>query len=714
MIKLLPTKQIVLNSVFVSVLVFFFLPAEIYVGNPLEFVSTPLVLVTNLLLFCGLFALLLMLPGFVPIKLWRKVYSTFLGGSFLALWVSGVFLVGDFGEFDGASFDLSKHTEILSDHSLWFKLILVLTCLTVWKWPAHLNRAITVIGTGLFIIGIANFYLAGSNQKTSWEPVNLKEFSRFSSEKNLLIVLMDTFQSDVFDDILKRDKTLARQLDGFQFYPDTMGVAPSTYLTMPAFHSGQTYNNMITLSEYYDVGVEEGSFLVELAEHGYQVDLINPITSVCPRGASTCKFQENLLLHNQQVTDSETSRLADLGLLRVIPGLLKQQIFDGNAGPISRLRNEVALSGLGHRVYQGNTVLQLMADSLWTDDSAPTAKLIHLFNTHAPYMFASDCQFVGVKNTQDRAHMTMQSECAMRWFVYLLEKMKQAGVYDHSMIILTADTGAGTIYGDDDLSSHYALAQGQESGELGRLMGGANPVLAIKYPGATGAIQRSNLQAQLSDIPKTVCASLNDCKKDLGINLRSDVPGTRIRPYVYYRWQNNYWGLNHIPGMIYYSIEGPLWLGSSWTRSFSENLRSSMTEVKFSEDDEDEIFGLGWSHVEVNQAGISKRWSIAKRAELFLPLPVGENISLQFKVLNAPGLSDQVMTIKVNGEIVGSRHLEDRVQFVTANVPATLVSSPLSEVVLEFSELKLPENPARRKISVSFYQLKIFLSGGEQ
>jgi hypothetical protein len=701
-------RSSILVATFISCLVFLFLPSEIYLRNQLEFISATSVLVQNLVFAALALTVVLALPVLIPVIAWRKVYVIALGGVFLALWFSGVFLVADLGEFDGFTFELERHGETLVFQGGMFALVLITSCLAMWKWPAYTMRAIAVIGIGLIIIATANFYQASRQQDSTWAPVNLQDISHFSLDQNLLIVLMDTFQSDVLEQIIEKDPSVGEKLDGFRFYPDTMGLAPSTFLTMPGFHSGKGYDSMMSLSEYYDLGVQKESFLTELADNGYQVDLINPIAGTCPEGANVCQRQENLLLHADEVTDVEASRLADLGIFRVVPGLLKQRVFDGTSGPITRLINEIALAGLELQIYQGNTVLNLIADNLWADNSPPSAKLLHLFNTHPPYMFAEDCQFTGVVDAIDRAHMTMQTACAVRWFLYFLDKMKAQGVYDNSMIILTADTGAGNIYGEDDLSSLYAQRHGVPPGELGRLIGGANPVLAIKFPDQRGPIQNSSVPAQLTDIPRTVCETLGDCTNHNGLDLRTDERTDRERTYKYYRWENRFWSLNHIPGILHYAVNGPLWLESSWSRKFSDTMPVEVSKVKFSLDDDPELFGFGWAEVEVSEAGISKRWSIAKRAELNLPLPTGKNLNFEFRVLTEPALDNQVMTIKVNGEVVGVRNLEHRVQFVTVNVPARLLTYPVSEVVLEFSELKEPQDVGRRKLSVSFYELNIY------
>jgi len=693
---------------FISGLIFLFLPSEIYLRNPLEFISTPAQLIRNLALGGLLLGIGLISPVLVPVARWQKTYAMLLGGLSAALWVSSVFLVTDLGELDGASFDLTRHSETLAYHTGWFVMVLLAACIGMWKRPMLVVGSMAVIGFGLTLIMVSNFYQVSQNKKGNFESVSLTDIARFSSNRNLLILVMDAFQSDILHEIVTEDPEMRRKLDGFQFYPDTLGVAPTTYLTMPAFHSGKNYNQKMSLPEFYDLGVREGSFLAELAQNGYQVDIVNPIASACPVGVNICNHQENLLLHEEQVTNTEAARLADLGFLRAIPGVLKQWAFDGTSGPVARIRSEIPLTGLKHRIFQGNTVQKLIADNLWVDDGRPTARLIHLLNTHPPFMFNKACEFIGVSKVIDRNHMTDQAVCAMRWFDYLLQSMKAAGVYDNTMIVLAADTGAGSVNGTDDLSSLYAGRHGVEPGELGRLIGGANPVLAIKYPNEHGLLQESQASAQLTDIARTVCENLKDCTKSQGLNLRTGEIKTRERTYLHYVWKHDYWSLEKIPGIVEYTIRGPLWLESSWSREFTGNLPTQISRVGFSDEDNPQIFGMGWGKVEINQGGISKRWSIAKRAELFLPLPTGSDLVLVFRVLSAPGLDNQVMKLRVNGEVIDSLSLERRLQTVTMSLPASLITVPVSKFVLEFSELKEPETADKRSISVSFYELNIF------
>jgi hypothetical protein len=695
-------------ATFIAGLVFLFLPSEIYLRNPLEFVSSPSLLIRGLLLGFTVTALTLALPALLPGPAWQRTWLITLGAIAFALWFSGVFLVPDFGSMDGTSFDLARHGRTLTVHTLLFVGALTSAIFGMRIWPAYMMSGLAVIGLGLAIMTVNNFHTVSTMQDGTFESVNPDEIARFSSNKNVLILLLDTFQSDILQVITRQQPAMLETLDGFLFFPDTMGVAPTTYLTMPAFHSGVSYNRLMSLPHFYDQGVRQNSFLGELARNHYQVDIVNPIASVCPENTNTCKYQENLLLKPREVAKTEASRLADLGIFRAAPGQIKKLVFDGSTGIVSRILKENPLTGLEHRIYNANSVLRTVADSLSVDDGPPTAKLIHLLNTHPPFMFDAECMFTGVSPVIDRSHQTAQTQCAMKWFVYLLEAMKQSGIYDNSLIILTADTGAGSIQAEDDLSSLYAQEHGVQPGELGRLIGGANPVLAIKLPNARGPMQTSSVQAQLTDIPKTVCESLGDCSNNFGLDLGKNRNVLRERIYHYYQFKHEYWGLDYIPGITQYSVLGPLWLESSWTQSPTDGEPQEIMRLNFSSDDDTGIYGVGWGSVEVESEEVSKRWATASQAELFLTLPVDKNLVFSFKGFRAPGLDQQEITLKINDEVIATRVLGGSLQEIYMPVPASSISSQETRILLEFSDLKEPENNEKRDLAVAFFSLVIY------
>lgn len=442
------------------------------------------------------------------------------------------------------------------------------------RFPHHVRRGLSVLTIGVVLTTSFTFYAkASGRQQNPPVHVDIQQLSRFDAKHNLLIVLMDTFQSDVLDTLLHENPELGHRLRGFHFYPNTLGVAPTTYLTMPAFHSGEPYDRVMSLYEYYDRGVRQGSFMAALAQNGYEVDLINPIASVCPNGARICVHQNTVFAQLGQDSPLDVTHLMDLGLFRVLPGVLKRYAFDGTMGLISYYLGDALLLGLNLNIYRANEVLDFMTDHMHITPGAPTARLIHLFNTHPPYMRDRHCQFIGLQKRINRQGMTEQTACAVDRFTAVLDAMEAHGIYDSAMVILVADTGASSPHGARDMANLYAAREAASAGAMGRLMGGANPVLAIKYPGSDGPLRVSKTAAQLTDIPHTVCAALGHCQHHRGLDLATSPPNPdRIRRYHDYTWKHEYWGLHNIPGIVTYDITGPLWRASAWTRTRDADL----------------------------------------------------------------------------------------------------------------------------------------------
>ena len=83
------------------------------------------------------------------------------------------------------------------------------------------------------------------------------------------------------------------------------------------------------------------------------------------------------------------------------------------------------------------------------------------------------------------------------------------------------------------------------------------------------------------------------------------------------------------------------------------------------------------------------RTSIALKTLVDISLPSGEELTLEFEVLMAPGLDDQKIKIKVDSVEVGSRNLEHRVQFITQEEHMTSAKfcTPSIAIVFQVSVL---------------------------
>src|SRR5262249_41791582 len=150
----------------------------------------------------------------------------------------------------------------------------------------------------------------------------------FSPIENVLVVLLDGLQADVADAVLRNTPPLAEAFEGFRFYKDTLRVAPTTFLSLPAIHSGSVYRAHDNFPTRFADAIPHHSFMTRFAQAGYQTTLINPIEGICPDQVATCTSAARILRSPGQQLRLEALRLLDLSLLRVAPIWLKQRIYN--------------------------------------------------------------------------------------------------------------------------------------------------------------------------------------------------------------------------------------------------------------------------------------------------------------------------------------------------------------------------------------------------
>ena len=72
----------------------------------------------------------------------------------------------------------------------------------------------------------------------------------FSKENNVIILMLDTFQSDVFQEIIVEDESYKDIFEGFIYYRDTLCGFPTTIASAPNFLTGQYFDNSISYPEF--------------------------------------------------------------------------------------------------------------------------------------------------------------------------------------------------------------------------------------------------------------------------------------------------------------------------------------------------------------------------------------------------------------------------------------------------------------------------------
>jgi len=571
--ELQAVKSIGLSTVLV-LNIFLFIPFTLYVGNFNEFtVSMSSILgayLRPIIFFIAVFTLF----GILLNSTAFPRYMAILAVTSILLWLQGNLMVWEYGLLDGRSIDWSKDT-----WRGWVDLGIWASALTFALFSGHrTGRLIIRSAVVVFSLQIALvlFMSIQSAQAFSDKPQikhtgdSPNEIYRFSSRENVLHIIADGFQSDIFEEIVNDGKDgdrFSKALDGFVFFKENMGVFPLTHMTVPAILSGKIYKNHMPRDEFLEEAIGGKTILNEAHRSGYEVDLAVPasLAHMYTKSHSTNTY---MVPANKHVTSSDyivydAAKLFDLALFRLLPHFLKKHVYNDQLWLTQSLLSDKKYMGL--RFFSHNAFLRQLRDNMTVDREAPVYKLVHLMLSHNPMVANENCEYAGQVLPTVRETVKIQARCSLVELVLLLEKMKDLGIYDDATIILMADHGAWV--------SPKGLRGQAGSGPDGKytafmnhtIVAMALPLMAIKPPNASGPMKTSLAFSSIIDTPTTIASIIG---LDAGFGGRSvfDVPigEPRERRHYSYQYDRSEWKAEYLAPIQEFIVTGSAFDSAAW------------------------------------------------------------------------------------------------------------------------------------------------------
>ncbi len=535
------------GALLTATVLFVQLPIVIWAGNASEFHSSPWQL-----LALGLAAVVVavlaaagVLHALGPRLRWVLACASCAIG--LAVWVHGNFFVGTMNLLNGQG----PPVDFDAGHPV-MRLIAAATITTlvgfvVAKAPRVASLVMTILLVGLYV-STAAAIMREPRRTTLSDQADAPGVLRVSTRENVLVVLLDGLEWSVARDAFQYSPDIAHAFDGFHAYPDTAGVAPSTFLSLPAIHSGTVYAPPAPVSQYFVEAIGRQSFMNRFADAGFDTVLLNPTEGICPSRVRACLDGALLLRSSAAHLKQEGLQLLDLALFRASPAWLQRRIFnDGQWLTAGRMDVPTEIA----RVLEGNHLLDHIARELRVDDGPPTVKFVHSLSTHAPYVLNQDCR------TYARNSLSLlvpQARCGLLAVAGLLDRLKEVGVYDNTVIVVMADHGFDPGRAGDDLARIWRS-----------LASAANPAFLMKPRGSRGPLTQVSDAIYLPDLGALLCAESPRCRARAPMPLPAVSP-RRSRVFNDYEWRHEFWRLRTVGGVVRYEIRGPVWKQSSWIR----------------------------------------------------------------------------------------------------------------------------------------------------
>jgi len=486
--------------------------------------------------------------------------ATLLATLSILIWLQGNVLLWDYGILDGRNIIWENYPwQGWVDGLIWTASILITIIFYKIAGNFFIKGAIFIF----FIQLISLSYLSYENwnliqhKKNKKPTAEITELLNFSGKNNVLHIVADGFQSDVFNELMHMEGLKNRyqsSFHGFVFFQETLGVFPYTRFAIPAFLAGEMYSNEVPKDTYIDNILKNETILSVANNEGYEIDIVSGDDYLINRYSNL----PHTNIYNMEdlggvgVRFKDTAVITDLSFFRITPHFLKKYIYNEQKWLTSQL---VANDNFFQFSYFLHThFLKILTHAMSAQRQKPVYKYIHIMNTHNPMVVNNNCEFSGQATRMNRTTLTIQSKCTLDTLSDLLDKMKTLGIYDSSLIIIHADHG-GWVPNYRQGPPPLLFSEGIESPEWVTSL--ASPLLTIKKPYSKEVFSVSDKQASLLDIPITISDIMNwDSNFNWQALDKMDTAMTRKRFFRFYVWQRDAWETDYTGSIQEFSVEG--------------------------------------------------------------------------------------------------------------------------------------------------------------
>jgi hypothetical protein len=556
------------------------IPSSIFLANRGEFtIQTAHLFMFTMPLFVAGLGLATIIYAVLP-----RVTRPYAVATLFALaglvWLQGNILVWDYGPLDGRSISWSDNrSRGFIDTAVWLTVLTLSFVIPKNLLKVSLTFSMVIIAFSLSMMGFGLLRQYDTSDVASIRDFQIEESNKFvySSEKNVILIVLDAFQSDVFAQVVK-DKEYSQVFDGFTYFPDAVGASYYTQLAIPALLTGEIYDNSLPRSDFL-----RGSFLkfgitTLLLRASFAVDLYPWVGW----GNETIYFDQAVAsnLKLKTLSDSkeriysernakEVLRLIDLSLFRSAPHFAKRFIFNDQKWFTIQIARALAPTSvkqsiLGDREYLANVFAKNALEMTALGSPEATFKYYHLKGAHRPLTVDPNLSFSDFNLPFTRQNYILSVKANIKAIGEYLDNLKAKDIFDNSLIIIVGDHGSGNI------PEVYI-----EPGEIGERIPGTKrnfqkdkargvPLVLIKRVDASAPMTINKAPVSLSDIPATILSELEIEGPSVGRSVFEVVPGeARTRTFSAFDYVSTH--NDYVSPMTVYEINGNSWRDSSWS-----------------------------------------------------------------------------------------------------------------------------------------------------
>lgn len=369
-------------------------------------------------------------------------------------------------------------------------------------------------------------------------------------DKNVLVFVVDWYDEQILEKVLREDESFLSSLDGFTCYTNATSLYSFTEMSVPYLLTGIEWQYDMDRDRYVKYAYENSAMMDDISAAGYDIGIYTESTYVY-RNVSDKLL--NCLPYTElaDTQDCDTWNTIELMLrcskYQMMPFGIKNWYWYSS--------DEIdALRGDDQIIYSTRSVdddaafrnslntIGLAIDHNATDSGS--YRFYHLYGAHPPY-YTADTGDISLEEKD----MIAQARDGMGIVLEYIEQLKRLGLYDSATIIITADHG-----------QHYLYVPWRETNlsSMG-LDKTSNPILLVKNSGDTwDGIKQSGAPVTHTEVVSDIVHAMNpQVSAKYGRTLQEiGEKEDRVRTMIYWRSDLPY---------VKYSINGNARDESSWS-----------------------------------------------------------------------------------------------------------------------------------------------------
>lgn len=435
-----PIKPAILLSIAVSFMFFLYAPIELYLNNKEEFwydlyILVPIMFVVFLIFFC-LNVLILTISRLIN----EKLYTLFLMLEFIAFicsYIQGNYLIDYLPIINGEyiNWDLYPQGRVYS--AVLWAIVVVITLVMVKL--LHMEKMLKIVNgisvcAVIFFISTLIILSVAKNGLEHSENICITEDKQFelSDNQNFVILLLDATDATIFSEVLHENEEKYTDIfEDFTYYDNAMGAYPATIFSVPYILSGKWFEHQMPRKDYFKEVLTGSELFDTLENKEYDIGLYDLDMSI---DEDTMGRFNNVKLFTKKVSSYVTFVRWQILLtgMKYAPHDLKRFSF---VNPYAFSSLKVAPEGSS--MFTGDN-LEFYNNTLNNEISIVNRKqfkFIHLNGAHPPYNLDKNMKRI------ENGDVYQSIEASITMVDAYLKKLKEAEIYDDTIIIVLADHG---------------------------------------------------------------------------------------------------------------------------------------------------------------------------------------------------------------------------------------------------------------------------------